>query len=220
VAGPHPERLFRDRSEAGAVLAELLQPLAPEHPIVLALPRGGVPVGYEIARALGAPLDILLVRKIGAPRDPELGIGAVAEDGVRIVDPGTVEALGLSERDVARAVARAEAELAQRSARHRHGAAPPEVRGRTVIVADDGLATGGTATAAVLALRHRGAGRIVVAVPVAAHASAEQLRGVADVVVCARESDRLGAIGAWYADFRQTSDGEVTRLLKASEGFL
>ena len=207
------ERGFRNRREAGAALADLLQPLVAESPIVLALPRGGVPVGYEVARALRAPLDILLVRKVGAPGNPELGIGAVAEGGVRVLDTGSLQALHVSEAELERVLRRADTELAERGERHRHGAPPPQVARRTVIVADDGLATGGTATAAVESLRRRGAARVVVAVPVGAHESAEQLRQIADEVICVQEPPRLGAIGAWYEDFSQTSDAEVTRLL-------
>ncbi len=205
--------MFRDRRAAGSALADLLRPLAAEHPIVLALPRGGVPVGHEVARALGAPLDILLVRKVGAPGNPELGIGAVAEGGVRVLDAASIEALHVGPAELERVLGRAGDELARRAELHRHGAPPPEVAGRTVIVVDDGLATGGTAAAAVESLRRRGAARIVVAVPVAAHDSAVQLRRLADEVICVRETENLGAIGAWYEDFRQTSDAEVTALL-------
>lgn len=206
-------RVFRDRREAGAALAELLRPLAAERPIVLALPRGGVPVGYEVARALDAPLDVLLVRKVGAPGNPELGIGAVAEGGVRVLDPNSVRALLVSAEELETALLRANEELAERSERYRHGSPPLEVTGRTVIVVDDGLATGGTATAAVQAMRRRGAGRIVVAVPVSARESAAQLRRVADEVFCVQEPPSFRGVGAWYADFSQTSDDEVTGLL-------
>ena len=208
------EHVFRDRREAGAALAELLRPLAGERPIVLALPRGGVPVGFEVARALGAPLDVLLVRKVGAPGNPELGIGAVAEGGVRVLDPGSVRALLVSAEELETALRRADTELAERSRRYRNGSSPRDVSGRTVIVADDGLATGGTATAAVRALRQRGAAHVVVAVPVAAHESAARLRELADAVICVQEPAELRGVGAWYADFSQTSDAEVTSLLK------
>lgn len=213
MAGTHNPRLFRDRREAGAALAALLSGGTAERPLVLALPRGGVPVGYEVARALGAPLDVLLVRKIGAPGNPELGIGAVAEGGVRVLDPAMVRALLVSAEELETAILRANAELAERRERYRKGGTPPDVAGRTVIVVDDGLATGGTATAAVRALRERGAARIVVAVPVAAPESAARLRALADEVVCVQEPEQLGGVGAWYRDFSQTTDREVTELL-------
>jgi putative phosphoribosyl transferase len=186
TAMPAPH-VFGDRREAGAALAVQLQRLAPERPLVLALPRGGVPVGYEVARALGAPLDVLLVRKIGAPGNPELGIGAVAEGGVRVLDPTMVRALLVSAEELETSILRASAELAEAGERYRSGAPPPQVAGRTVIVVDDGLATGGTATAAVHALRERGASHIVVAVPVGAPESAARLRAIADEVVCVQE---------------------------------
>ncbi len=207
---PHP---FRDRREAGAALAALLLRSAPERALVLALPRGGVPVGYEVARALGAPLDVLIVRKIGAPGNPELGIGAVAEGGVRVLDPAMVRALLVSAEELETAILRANTELDERRRRYRDGDGPPEVAGRTVIVVDDGLATGGTATAAVHALRERGAAHIIVAVPVAAPESAARLRALADEVVCVQEPEQLGGVGAWYRDFSQTTDAEVAELL-------
>ena len=213
MSDPLQERVFKNRREAGAALAVLLRPLAAERPLVLALPRGGVPVGYEVARALDAPLDLLLVRKVGAPGNPELGIGAVAEGGVRVLDPTTVRALLVSPEELETSLGRADAELAEGRDRYRRGSPPPEVTGRTVIVVDDGLATGGTATAAVHALRQRGAARIVVAVPVAAPESAAQLRQLADAVICVEEPRHLGGVGAWYADFSQTADAEVTGLL-------
>ena len=208
---PHP---FRDRREAGAALAALLLRSAPERALVLALPRGGVPVGYEVARALGAPLDVLIVRKIGAPGNPELGIGAVAEGGVRVLDPAMVRALLVSAEELETAILRANTELDERRRRYRDGDGPPEVAGRTVIVVDDGLATGGTATAAVHALRERGAAHIIVAVPVAAPESAARLRALADEVVCVQEPEQLGGVGAWYRDFSQTTDEEVAELLE------
>jgi predicted phosphoribosyltransferase/dienelactone hydrolase len=201
--------VFADRREGGRELAALLSQLAPERPIVLALPRGGVPVAYEVARALGAPLDLLLVRKIGAPGNPELGIGAVAEGGVRVLDRGMVARLLISAEELEASLARAQAELAERASRYRGGAGHPDVAGRTVIVVDDGLATGGTASAAVESLRERAAGRVVVAVPVAAPESAARLRALADEVVCVEEPPDLRGVGAWYRDFSQTHDEEV-----------
>lgn len=207
-------RVFADRREGGRELAALLSHVAPERPIVLALPRGGVPVAYEVARALEAPLDLLLVRKIGAPGNPELGIGAVAEGGVRVLDRSMVARLLISAEELEASLSRAQAELAERAARYRDGASHPEVAGRTVIVVDDGLATGGTASAAVESLRERGAGRVVVAVPVAAPESAARLRVLADEVVCVEEPPDLRGVGAWYRDFSQTRDAEVVELLR------
>lgn len=206
-------RVFADRREGGRELAALLSHLEAERPIVLALPRGGVPVAYEVARTLGAPLDLLLVRKVGAPGNPELGIGAVAEGGVRVLDRSLVARLLISAEELEASLSRAQAELAERSARYRNGARHPEVAGRTVIVVDDGLATGGTASAAVEALRERGAGRIVVGVPVAAPESAARLRELADEVVCVEQPPELRGVGAWYSDFSQTRDEEVVELL-------
>ncbi len=205
--------VFRDRRQAGAALADRLRPLAAEDPIILALPRGGVPVGYEVALALNAPLDLLLVRKVGAPGNPELGIGAVAEGGVLVLDEDLVRTLEVTPAALDRSVQRATTELAANSRRHRGGAPPPAVTGRTVLVVDDGLATGGTAAAAVQALRERDAARIVVAVPAAAPQSAARLRERADAVVCVHEAAGRRAVGEWYADFRQTPDREVTHLL-------
>ena len=161
-----PNRIFRDRREAGVALGAALLGLTGDEPIVLALPRGGVPVGYEIARALHAPLDVLLVRKVGAPGNPELGMGAVAEGGVRVLDRDTIRALMISAEELDRSVERATAELAGQLQRYRGGRPAIELAGRTAIVVDDGLATGGTASAALRAVRARGARRVVLAVPV------------------------------------------------------
>ncbi|MBX3191055.1 MAG: phosphoribosyltransferase [Labilithrix sp.] len=208
-----PRRLFRDRSEAGRELAHRLLRYRAAAPIVLALPRGGVPVAFEVARELGAPLDVCVVRKIGAPFQPELGIGAVAEDGAVYVDRETVDLIGMDEEEVARLAVQKRAEVDERVRRFRRGAPPPDVRGRVVILVDDGIATGGTARAALQTLRMRGAGRIVLAVPVGATDSLDDLALIADEVVCLAPQPSLIAVGIWYDDFRPTTDDDVVELL-------
>jgi predicted phosphoribosyltransferase len=206
--------LFTDRVEAGRFLASKLRKYT-DHPevLVLALPRGGVPVAFEVARALRAPLDVFLVRKLGVPGHPELAMGAIASGGVRVLNDDVVGALGIS-RDVIEAVAAVEEqELERRERIYRGGRPPPDVRGRTVILVDDGLATGSTMRAAVAALRQHGPDRIVVAVPVGAPDTCEEFRSEADDVVCARTPEPFYAVGLWYGDFSQTTDEEVHDLL-------
>jgi predicted phosphoribosyltransferase len=207
--------LFRDRTEAGRLLATKLARFA-DRPdvIVLALPRGGVPVASEVAHALGAPLDVFVVRKLGVPGHSELAMGAVATGGVRVLNEDVVRALGIA--DVAiEAVARRElAELARRERLYRGERPPPDVRGRTVVLVDDGLATGATMLAAVEALRRQEPARIVVAVPTGASDTCEALRDKADDVVCAVMPEPFHAVGAWYRDFSQTSDDEVRNRLE------
>jgi putative phosphoribosyl transferase len=204
---------FANRVTAGRWLAAALERYRAEYPIVLALPRGGVPVGYEVAHALAAPLDVLLVRKIGAPHNPEYAIGAVAP-GVTVIDHDAVGMLGIEGRWLDHAVSRARTELERGLTRFRGDAPWPEVRGRTVIVVDDGIATGSTAQASVQALRQLGASRIVVAAPVCSQPASEQLRAVADDVVCLSRPADFRAVGMWYVDFTPTSDHEVVELLK------
>ena len=207
-------RVYRDRVEAGRVLAEQLGAYAgrPEV-IVLALPRGGVPVAYEVARALHAPLDVFLVRKLGVPGHEELAMGAVATGGVRVVNEQVVRGLGIPD-SVIDAVASWELEeLGRRERLYRGDRRPPDVRGKTVILVDDGLATGSTMLAAVEALRQQQPARIVVAVPIAAPDTCELLRAEVDDVVCAVTPEPFYAVGLWYRDFSQTSDEEVRELL-------
>ena len=187
---------------------------ATERPIVFALPRGGVPVGYEISRSLGAPLDVFVSRKLGAPGQPEFGIGAVAPGGVRVLNGNVVERLGIPD-DYLEAVTRKELAEVERRLRHFRGDRPePEVRDRTVILVDDGLATGVTARAAVEALRRLGPRRLILAAPVCAAQTAGLISPEVDELVCLETPSDLGAIGFWYRDFSQTSDEEVIELLE------
>lgn len=207
-------RLFRDRRDAGRQLAAELRRFRDARPIVLGLPRGGVPVAYEVARELGAPLDVCVVRKLGAPIQPELGIGAVAEDDAVYVDRGTMEMVGVSEAELASLIEDKQAEVEARVSKFRRGAPPLDVRGRTVIVVDDGVATGGTARAALQTLRVRGASRVVLAVPVGSMDTLEALASVADEVVCLSPQEVFLAVGIWYEDFTQTTDEDVVELLE------
>jgi predicted phosphoribosyltransferase len=212
-----PQR-FRNRTDAGRQLAEKLAAY-PDRPdvLVLALPRGGVPVGYEVARALGAPLDVFLVRKLGVPRYEELAMGAVATGGVRVLNDEIVRGLGISEYEIDAVVARELQELARRERLYRGDRPPPDVAGRTVILVDDGLATGATMRAAVVALRQQKPARIVVAVPTASPDTCEALKAEADDVVCAITPEPFFAVGHWYEDFTQTTDDEVRELLARRE---
>jgi predicted phosphoribosyltransferase len=205
--------LFRDRRDAGRRLSVELMPLADQRPLVAALPRGGVPVAVEVARALGAPLDILAVRKLGAPHDPELAVGAVAEDGTGVLDRRSARMLGMTQAALDAALARESRELRRRVDRYRDGRPPIPVGMRTVIVVDDGLATGLTDAAAVRALRRRGASSIIVAAPVGSRESVSWLAEEADSVVCLTVPRRLGSVGVWYRDFTAVHDGEVLALL-------
>jgi putative phosphoribosyl transferase len=206
-------RRFVDRRAAGRELAERLRPLAAEDPVVFGLARGGMPVAYEVARALDATLDVIVVRKIGAPGNAELGIGAVAEGDVLVLDQDAVRDLLVSPEELEVGVGRARAEVRARVGRYRHGRPPRDIRGRTAIVVDDGLATGGTARAALRSLRARGARRVVLALPVAAPDRLRSLRDEADQVVCLLEPERIWAVGLWYDHFEPTSDAEITQLL-------
>jgi predicted phosphoribosyltransferase len=206
--------LFHDRREAGRRLAgQLAEYAGRSDVVVVALPRGGVPVGYEVAEALGAPLDVFVVRKVGFPGREELAIGAVASGGVRVINDEIVREFGLAEEALAQAVDRAVAEVAEREAALRGGRRAESLEGRTAIVVDDGLATGMTMRAALVALRERGVGELVVAVPVAPAPVCRGLVGLADVVVCGRTPEPFEAVGAWYVDFEQVETAEVRRLL-------
>ncbi len=209
------EERFKDRHDAGRRLAAILGPYAGrEDVLVLALPRGGVPVGYEVARALGVPLDVMQVRKLGVPGHEELAMGAIASGGVRVLSENVVEALSIPERVIATVAAFEEQELDRRERIYREGRPFPEVRGRTVILVDDGLATGSTMRAAAAALRAQGAGRLVAAVPVAPKETCDALRDLMDDVICAVTPEPFLAVGEWYDDFSQTSDADVRNLLR------
>lgn len=204
---------FRDRREAGRRLAERLSGLRASSPLILGLPRGGVPVAYEVAKGLGAPLDILVVRKLGVPYQPELGMGAVGEDGVRVLNADVVRQAGVTEAQLRQVEARERAEVEERATRLRGGRPAMPLEGRTVVIVDDGLATGGTARAAVRVARERGATRVILAVPVAPPETVATLRRDADDVVAVETPEPFFAIGGWYSDFSPTSDDEVVELL-------
>jgi erythromycin esterase-like protein/hypoxanthine phosphoribosyltransferase len=206
--------IFRDRREAGRLLAEKLAAYAHRPDVlVLALPRGGVPVAYEVARALGAPLDVFVVRKLGVPGYEELAMGAVATGGVRVLNEQLVERLGIPEQMIDAVAAHERQELARRERLYRGGRPPPDVRGRTVILVDDGLATGATMHAAIQALRQQHPARIVVAVPTASPETCEEMKAKADDVICGITPEPFHAVGRWYRDFSQTTDEEVRVLL-------
>lgn len=207
---------FKDRADAGRRLAGRLSRYAEENPLVLALPRGGVPVGYEVSRSLGAPLDIFLARKLGAPGRPEFGIGAVAQGGVRILNERAVQILGIPEDFIERATERETSEIERRLRLLRGERPEPEVRGRTAILVDDGLATGVTARAAIRALRERNPRRLVLAVPVCAPQTVEDIRPEVDDLVCLESPPDFLAVGLWYEDFGQVEDEEVIELLQSA----
>jgi putative phosphoribosyl transferase len=208
---------FRDRAQAGRKLAVRLTHLRDQDPVVVGLPRGGVPVAAEVAAALDVPLDIVLVRKVGAPHRAELAAGAVGEDGVTVRNASVLDDLGLSWEELAPIVERERAEVDRRAETLRTGRARANLRGRTVIVVDDGIATGSTVFAAIKVVRGLGAERIVLAVPVAPAGTVERMSSVADEVVCLHAPARFLAVGQWYQDFRQVSDDQVRALL-APEG--
>ncbi|MFB7122637.1 phosphoribosyltransferase family protein [Kitasatospora sp. NPDC056273] len=212
VTGTHFTR-FADRTEAGRRLAARLGHLAGPDTVIVALPRGGVPVAAEVAAALGAPLDICVIRKLGVPYQPELGMGAIGEDGVRVLNEQVIRFSSVTDGQLAEVERRERTELARRARRYRGDRPPADLRGRTVVVVDDGIATGSTARAACRIVRERGAARVVLAVPVAPADWAERLDEVADELVCVDTPSPFYAIGEFYADFSQTEDEEVLRLL-------
>ena len=205
---------FEDRRDAGRKLAAKLSRFRGGGCVVFGLPRGGVPVGYEISRSLGAPLDVFVSRKLGAPGQPEFGIGAVAVGGVRILNTDVIRRLGITDEYVDRITAQEVAEVNRRLRYFRGGRPEPEVRGRTAILVDDGLATGVTARAALEGLKLREPGRLILAAPVCAAQTAELFASRVDELLCLASPSDLGAIGLWYRNFDQTTDQEVVQLLE------
>ena len=206
--------LYRDRPDAGRQLAARLDRFRKEQPLVVGLPRGGVPVAYEVADALGAPLDVVIVRKLGAPIQPELAMGAIGEEGACVLNPELVETLGVGTDELDALEERERGELDRRQLLYREGGEPLPVAGRTVILVDDGIATGSTATAAARVLRARGARRIVLAVPVAPPGAEERFTAEVDEFVCPSQPAGFFAVGAYYEHFAQTTDEDVIELLR------
>ena len=205
---------FRDRTDAGRRLAAKLQHYKDrDDVVVLGLPRGGVPIGFEVASALHAPLDVFVVRKIGLPWHEELAMGAVASGGVRVLDRNLIRVAHVSDDDVERIAQTEERELERRERLYRGDRPFPDLHGKTVILVDDGLATGASMRAAVEALRHEEPARIVVAVPVAAPETCEAFREIVDEIICAETPEPFRAVGLWYDDFSQTTDDDVRDLL-------
>lgn len=206
---------FRNRRDAGQTLAKWLTGYANRPDVlVLALPRGGVPVGFEVAQALGAPLDVFVVRKLGLPGHEELAMGAIASGGVRVLNSNVVESFGISEKEINATAEEEGRELERRERDYRDGRPSPEVRGRTVILVDDGIATGSTVRAAIGALRKLGADKIVVATPTIARSTADEMSAEVDELVAVTTPSDFAAVGQWYDDFSQTSDEEVRQLLE------
>jgi putative phosphoribosyl transferase len=206
---------FADRAEAGRLLAvELAASKLPSNVIVLALPRGGLPVGWEVAKTLRAPLDVVIVRKLGVPWQPELAMGAIASGSVQTLDQDLIRALGVSRKEIDAVITKETAEVERREKLYRQGRPAPDLRGRTVLLVDDGLATGSTMLVAARYVRSLKPGRTLIAVPVASVQACQRLREEADECVCLATPESFGAVGEWYVDFRQVTDGEVQHFLE------
>ncbi len=208
---------FTNRVDAGKRLASSLKDFSGKKGIVLAIPRGGVVVGYEIAKVLNLPLDVIIPRKIGAPDNPELAIGAVAEDGTAILDNRLIAYLGVGKEYIKEETARQIKEIERRLKLYRHDTSYPNLKGLDVIVVDDGIATGSTMKAALASVKNRGAVSVTVAVPVGPPSTIEELNEIADRVVCLYEPEYFQAIGEFYSNFSQTEDEEVIKLLRESK---
>lgn len=205
---------FVDRRHAGRLLANLVADARPENPVVLALPRGGVPVGFEVSQALHCPLDVLVVKKVGVPGQPELAMGAVGEDDATIVHRRVVAAVGVSDADLEVSIGQARMDLEEAVRRYRPEKPPEEIEDRTAVIVDDGLATGSSARAAVEVARARGAGAVWLVVPVAPASTVAEMAGLVDQLVIFQQPRRFIAVGNWYQDFRQTTDSEVVSMLR------
>jgi len=212
-----PDVNFKDRVEAGQILANKLTKYADQNPLVLALPRGGLPVAFEVAKTLKAPLDVYIVRKLGVPGQEELAMGAIATGGVRVLNQPVVDSLQISEEEIETETRKEQAELTRREELYRAGRPPLDVSKRTVILVDDGIATGSTIKAAIAALKKQDAGRIIVGVPVAPLATVEELKKQVDEVVCVSKPEFFYAISLWYDEFPQITDDEVREFLKKAE---
>ena len=210
-------KLFADRVEAGRLLASALASAVSKNAIVLAIPRGGVVVGFEVAHALGIPLDVIIPRKIGAPDNPELAIGAMTEDGTSILDDWLIKYLQVSEDYIKKESERQRLEIERRLKLYRGEAPYPSLKNREVIIVDDGIATGSTMRAALASVRRRGAKAVVIAVPVGPPSTIKELKKEADRVVCLHTTESFSAIGQFYENFTQTMDEEVIRLLKLNK---
>jgi predicted phosphoribosyltransferase len=207
--------LFQDRFDAGQVLASMLGAFANRSDtVVLALPRGGVPVGFEVAKALNVPLDVFVVRKLGVPGHEELAMGAIASGGIRVLNEDVVRTLNIPDEVIDAVAAEEERELERRERDYRDGRPPVEAQGRTVILVDDGLATGSSMRVAVLALKRKRPAKIVVAVPLAAPTTCAEFESKVDEIICAVTPEPFRSVGQWYGDFSQTSDEEVRDLLR------
>jgi putative phosphoribosyl transferase len=208
---------YSDRRQAGKLLArELMEYAGSPNLIVLALPRGGVPVAFEIVRELNAPLDVFLVRKLGLPEHPDLAMGAIADGGIRILNENVIARAGISEKELGEVEAREEKELRRRAVDYRQSRPFPSLQGKTVILVDDGIATGATLFAALTALRRQAPAKLIVAAPVGSREACDSLREIADRVVCPLTPPSFRSVGQWYDDFEQTSDAEVRSLLAES----